>query len=112
MKITGLKTHSVHVNHRGDWTFLAVLTDEGMTGFGEVNPGGARSGSVDFLQQAEPVLAGRDRGSIECILAELLPSPAERSKVMALSALDQALWDIKGKALGVPVADIIGGRCP
>ncbi len=29
MKITGLKTHAVHVNHRGDWTFLAVHTDEG-----------------------------------------------------------------------------------
>lgn len=111
MKITGLKTHAVHVNHRGDWTFLAVHTDEGITGYGEVNPGGARSGSVDFLQQAEPVLAGRDPGTIERILAELLPSPVDRSKVMALSALDQALWDIKGKLLGVPVADLIGGRC-
>jgi len=111
MKITGMKTHSVHVNHRGAWTFLAVHTDEGITGYGEVNPSGAKSGSVDFLRAAEPMLAGRDPGRIEQILAELLASPADRPKVMALSALDQALWDIKGKTLGVPVADIMGGRC-
>ncbi len=111
MKISGLMTHTVHVNHRGDWTFLQVSTDEGVTGLGEVNPGGAKSGSVDFLHEVESLLIGRDPGRIEHILAELLPSPVERSRVMALSALDQALWDIKGKALGVPVADIIGGRC-
>ena len=111
MKISGLMPHTVHVNHRGDWTFLQVSTDEGVTGLGEVNPGGAKSGSVDFLHEVESLLIGRDPGRIEHILAELLPSPVERSRVMALSALDQALWDIKGKALGVPVADIIGGRC-
>ncbi len=111
MKITGLKTRSVHVNHRGDWTFLSVHTDEGLTGLGEVNPWGAKAGSVAFLQEVEPRLINRDPGEIECLLAELRPVPSNRSGVMALSALDQALWDIKGKALGVPVADVIGGRC-
>lgn len=111
MKITGIKTHAVHINHRGDWTFLVVFTDEGITGFGEVNPDGAKCGSINFLNGIESLLIGSDPGQIEQILRMLSSSPIRSSEVMALSALDQALWDIKGKAMGVPIADILGGRC-
>ncbi len=111
MKITRFKTHAVRVNHRGDWMFLEVQTSEGINGFGEINPEGMKCGSISFLREVESALVGCDPSQIESILFKCQSWPAEKYKTIALSALDQALWDIKGKFLEASVVDILGGRC-
>jgi galactonate dehydratase len=82
-----------------------VETDAGITGIGE---GGAK----DTLEQCAGTLIGKNPFRIEAIWQEMYIAwfyPPGREKIHALGALDLALWDIKGKALGLPVHDLLGG---
>ena len=82
-----------------------VETDIGITGIGE---GGAK----DTLEQVAGTLIGKNPFQTEAIWQEAYIAwfyPPGREKTHALGALDLALWDIKGKALGVPVHDLLGG---
>lgn len=84
---------------------VTVETDEGITGIGE---GGTR----DSIEQCSGMLIGEDPTRIEHLWQYLYRGyfyPPGREKLHALGALDLALWDIKGKALGVPVYDLLGG---
>src|SRR3954466_15295409 len=84
---------------------VTVETDAGITGIGE---GGAK----DTLEQCAGTLIGKNPFHIESIWQESYIgcfSPPGREKVHALGALDLALWDIKGKALGLPVHELLGG---
>jgi len=85
---------------------LTVETDEGITGIGD---GGAR----DTLEQAGAMLIGEDPARINHLWQLTYRGwfyPPGREKLHALGALDVALWDIKGKTLGAPVYDLLGGR--
>ena len=84
---------------------VTVETDIGITGIGE---GGAK----DTLEQCAGTLIGKNPFRIDAIWQEAYIAwfyPPGREKVHALGALDLALWDIKGKALGVPVHEVLGG---
>ena len=84
---------------------VTVETDAGLTGIGE-------GGSRDTLEQCASRLIGRNPFSIERCWQDMYRAffyPPGREKIHALGALDMALWDIKGKALGVPVYDLLGG---
>lgn len=84
---------------------VTVETDAGITGVGE---GGAK----DTLEQCAGTLIGKDPFRIEAIWQEMYIAwfyPPGREKIHAQGALDLALWDIKGKALGLPVHQILGG---
>src|SRR5918911_1034174 len=83
----------------------AVETDIGITGIGE-------GGSKDTLEQCAGTLIGKNPFKIEAIWQETYIAwfyPPGREKAHALGALDLALWDIKGKALNVPVHELLGG---
>ena len=87
---------------------VLVDTDAGLTGIGE---GGTR----DTLEQCAGRLIGKNPFDIERRWNDMYRSffyPPGREKIHALGALDIALWDIKGKALDVPVYDLIGGMAP
>src|SRR3954453_10823499 len=76
-----------------------VETDMGITGIGE-------GGSRDTLEQCAGTLIGKDPFKIEAIWQEMFIAwfyPPGREKTHAVGAMDLALWDIKGKALGLPV---------
>jgi len=82
-----------------------VETDFGITGIGE-------GGSKDTLEQCAGTLIGKDPFRIEAIWQEMFIAwfyPPGREKTHALGAMDLALWDIKGKALGLPVHELLGG---
>jgi L-alanine-DL-glutamate epimerase-like enolase superfamily enzyme len=82
-----------------------VETDIGVTGIGE---GGAK----DTLEQCAGTLIGKNPFKIEAIWQEAYIAwfyPPGREKTHALGALDLALWDIKGKVLGLPVHELLGG---
>ena len=84
---------------------VTVETDFGVIGVGE-------GGSKDTLEQCAGTLIGKDPFKVEAIWQEMFIAwfyPPGREKVHALGAMDLALWDIKGKALGVPVHQILGG---
>ena len=84
---------------------VTVETDIGITGLGE---GGAR----DTLEQCAGTLIGKNPFRIDAIWQEAYIAwfyPPGREKTHALGALDLALWDIKGKALNVPVHELLGG---
>ncbi len=84
---------------------VTVETDAGITGVGE---GGAR----DTLEQCAGRLIGQDPQHIEHLWQDMSRSffyPPGREKLHALGALDLALWDIRGKALSLPVHALLGG---
>lgn len=84
---------------------VTVETDQGITGIGE-------GGSVDGIRQCAELLIGNNARRIEHLWQYMYRAyfyPPGREKLHALGALDLALWDIKGKALGVPVHELLGG---
>lgn len=85
---------------------VTVETDAGITGIGQ-------GGTPDLLQYAASLLIGEDPFRTEYLWQRMYRSsiyPAGREKLNAVGALDCALWDIKGKALKVPVYQLLGGR--
>jgi L-alanine-DL-glutamate epimerase-like enolase superfamily enzyme len=86
-------------------TVVTIETDAGITGIGE-------GGFTDTLKQCAGRLIGQDPQHIERLWQDMSRSffyPPGREKEDALGALDLALWDIRGKAMNLPVHDILGG---
>jgi galactonate dehydratase len=84
---------------------VTVETDQGITGIGE-------GGTKDTIEQCAAMLIGEDPGRIDHLWQMMYRGffyPAGREKLHALGALDLALWDIKGKALEIPVYELLGG---
>ena len=84
---------------------VTVETDAGITGIGE-------GGSRDTVEQCAGMLIGEDPARIDHLWQSVFRGyfyPPGREKLHGLGALDLALWDIKGKALGVPVYELLGG---
>lgn len=99
----------VHVNQRGDWVFVQVHTDEGIVGLGEASHSGNDALLLAVLGQYRERLVGRDPLRIEEIWHELNNKNAGRVEHTALSGLEQALWDVMGQSLGVPIRTLFGG---
>jgi len=94
------------------FSFLKISTDEGIVGYSEYNESyGSRGLSAVILALAEDI-KGRDPRPIEGITAELYATTRQAPGGMiqqAIAAIENALLDIKGKALGVPVYALFGG---
>ncbi|MFB3829860.1 MAG: mandelate racemase/muconate lactonizing enzyme family protein [Bryobacteraceae bacterium] len=85
---------------------VTLETDQGITGIGE-------GGSRDTVTQCAAMLIGEDPSRIDYLWQLMFRGyfyPAGREKLHALGALDMALWDIKAKALGVPLYQLLGGK--
>ena len=108
MKITRLTTYRVAPR----WMFLKIDTDEGVSGWGEpVIEGRARSVEAAVLEIGGQLI-GQDPARINDLWQTMYRSAFYRGGAVFMSAIagiDQALWDIKGKALGVPVYQLLGG---
>jgi len=109
MKITRLLTYRVAPR----WMFLKIETDEGISGWGEpVIEGRARTVEA-AVQEFGDELIGKDPARINDLWQSMYRSNFYRGGAILMSAIagiDQALWDIKGKALGVPVYELLGGK--
>lgn len=114
MRLTGLEVLRVGVNRRGDWLLVRLTTDEGLVGLGEASHGGFgpdRDAPVTTIleRQCRPLLQGRDPRAVVPAVAALAPLATGLPGATAVSACEQALWDLAGQAAGLPVYRLLGG---
>ncbi|MGB0224496.1 D-galactonate dehydratase [Marinobacterium sp. xm-g-59] len=120
MKITEVEIFDIHCPERPPWNpvFVRIHTDEGIHGLGEAGLAydwGHSAAAAMIKEIAEAVLIGFDPFKTELLWSRMLREsfwglgggPVLYS---AMSAIDTALWDIKGKALGLPVYQLLGGK--
>ncbi|PTX95407.1 galactonate dehydratase [Spartobacteria bacterium LR76] len=111
MKLRRLSTHVCDA-YRTNWVFVKIETDEGIHGWGEATLEYREHAMVAALQELERGLQGRDLTAIESWWQDAYRDAYWRGGPVltsALSAIEMALWDIKGKSLGVPVYQLLGG---
>ncbi len=115
MKISDVKTFLVHDAERPgrNYTFVKIYTDEGLTGLGEAGVTWKELAVQGLVETYRPILIGMDPSRIEHIWQTLWRGQFFRGGHVhsaTVAAIDLALWDLRGKALGAPVYDLLGGR--
>ncbi len=108
LQITNLTLYKVPPR----WLFLRIETKCGLEGWGEPVVEGRAATVESCVRELIPYIKGRSAGDIEDIWQLLYRGGFYRGGTIlmsALSGIDQALWDIKGKYLGVPVYELLGG---
>lgn len=98
------------------YVFVQVETDEGLTGWGEITtyPGPVANPAISgMLREVRPLLVGQDANRIEAVWQRIFQAftyvGSRGATTAMISAIDIALWDIKGQALGVPIYELLGG---
>jgi galactonate dehydratase len=112
LKITAIKPYPVWVGIRNQF-LLKIETDQGISGWGESGLSGREKAVAGAIEHYSQFLIGQDAMQIGRIWQEMYRSQYfEGGRVLqaAISAIDIALHDIKGKALGVPVYELLGGK--
>ncbi len=114
MKITALRTVVVAAPPHRNWVFVKVETDQpGLYGWGEGTLEWKTRGVVGTVEDMAPIVVGQDPRDITRIVELLMKTafwPLGVIGLTAVSAIEQALWDIKGKDLGQPVWALLGGK--
>lgn len=108
LKITKLETFLV----KPRWLFLKIHTNAGITGLGEPITEGRAQTCAEAVAEIAPYLVGKDPRAVAHHWQAIYRHAFYRGGPIltsALSGIDMALWDIKGKALGVPVYELLGG---
>jgi galactonate dehydratase len=108
MKITAVEVF--HVKPR--WAFVKISTDEGIVGWGEVMVEGRARTVETAVREHTSFLIGQDPARIEYLWQSMYRNTFYRGGIVlvsAISGIEQALWDIKGKVLNVPVYELMGG---
>lgn len=120
MKISHVEIFDIHCPQRPPWNpiFVRIHTDEGISGVGEAGLAydWGHSAAAAMIQEiAQAVLIGFDPFKTELLWSKMLRESfwglgGGPVLYAAMSAIDTALWDIKGKALNVPVYQLLGGK--
>jgi L-alanine-DL-glutamate epimerase-like enolase superfamily enzyme len=111
LKIASLKTFTVNVGSV-NWVFCKVYTDQGLVGLGEGSITSKEATLVQAIMEHQRFLVGKDPTDIELLWQGMFRYPRWRGGPIlnsAISAVEIALWDILGQALGVPVYKLLGG---
>lgn len=110
MKIKEVNTYFV----RPRWGFVEIVTDNGITGWGEAVLEGHCKAVLSCVEEMKDYLIDKDPANISDIWTVLYRAGFYRGGgvlMSAISGIDQALWDIKGKAFNAPVWQLLGGAC-
>ncbi|MBQ6341057.1 MAG: D-galactonate dehydratase, partial [Kiritimatiellae bacterium] len=110
MKISAVNVYFV----RPRWGFVEIVTDGGLVGWGEAVLEGHAKAVLACVEEYRDYLVGKDPARIEDIWSTIYRAGFYRGggvMMSALSGIDQALWDIKGKAFNAPCYELMGGRC-
>ncbi len=116
MKITDIKTHLVNPGSSKNWLFVKIETDEGIHGWGECYTQLDRDKAIEVhVLQLARYLKGRSPFDIKHFTFMAYNDFGGKRGSMdlycAISGIEQALWDICGKAAGQPVYNLLGGKC-
>ncbi len=109
MKITKIETFKIQPR----WLLLRLETDNGIVGWGEPVVEGRADTTAAAVQELSPYVMNEDPRNVEDIWQKLYRSGFYRGGPVlssAISGYDQALWDIKGKALNLPIYEFFGGK--
>jgi galactonate dehydratase len=111
VKISEIKT--IRITDRPSIIWVEVTTDSGLTGLGETWFG-ASAVEADIHDRIAPLILGEDASRIDALNRKMRPYVGfngTSTEIRGLSAVDVALWDIAGKAAGMPIHDLLGGAC-
>ena len=116
MKVTNVQTFLVHPGVGKNWLFVKVETDEGIHGWGECYTQADRDLAIEIhVQKLGDYLIGRSPFNIKHFTFMAYHDFAGKRGAMdiycAISGIEQAMWDIVGKALNAPVYNLLGGAC-
>ncbi len=115
MRITDVTVSLVQSDCGRKWTNVTVHTDEGLSGLGEATYSHKEEVVARMIEALTPHVVGRDPFDSESIYQDLYSGGAAGYRTggviftSAISGIDQALWDLKGKALDSPVCALLGG---
>ncbi|HEY4474138.1 MAG TPA: mandelate racemase/muconate lactonizing enzyme family protein [Candidatus Paceibacterota bacterium] len=112
MKITSVEMMHADAGWR-PWSFVKIMTDEGLVGWSECTDShGSPRGMAGVVEDMKPLLIGQDPREIEKLMWQMHSRTRQSPGSIiqkALGGIENALWDIKAKALGVPVYALFGG---
>lgn len=111
MKITSVEPLQCNAGWTA-WTFVKVTTDDGIVGYGECTDWRAPHALVGGVRDLAPLVVGRDPGGIRAIVRDLSRHTQQSVGGLlqkCIAGIELALWDVQGKALGVPVYQLFGG---
>ena len=94
------------------WTFVRIETDDGLVGWGECSDNRSPHGIAGCVRDLAPLLVGQDPRPVERLYWDMLRATRQNLGGVthkAMAGIELALWDIKAKALGVPVYELFGG---
>ena len=119
--ITGFELFHVKVSARGNWLFVKLKTDKGLTGLGEAShgligvgiaPANADAPVLKLIPEFFQMVRGMSPFDVEAYRGRgwMKAKQGGRPATTAFSAIEQAMWDLAGKALDAPVYDLLGGK--
>ena len=99
--------------HVGQFMFVRIETDQGIVGYGEAGNWGHIAAAGTAIERFADYLIGKDAFPIEHHWNAMHRFSYFQGTAInaAISAIDIALWDIKGRALNVPIYELLGGMC-
>src|SRR6202521_1547847 len=112
LKITGMKTFVVNASSTVNWVFAKMHTNQGLIGLGEGSVTSKEATVAQAIMEHERFLLGKDPTDIEMLWQGMFRYPRWRGGPIlnsGISAVEIALWDILGPALGQPIYKLLGG---
>jgi galactonate dehydratase len=114
MRIRDVRAFNVFDGHWRNHLIVKVDGEDGLYGVGESGLAWQEAAVAATVESLRPLLVGQDATRKEHLWQTMFRGgffPGGRTLMSAISAIDTALWDLHGKALGVPVYELLGGRC-
>ncbi len=110
--VADVEVFRIKVNRLGNWVLVRLETTGGLSGLGDASHSGSDERTISLIQRYFQRLKGRSVFEVEWLRRELFPEVevGGRSAAVAFGALEQCLWDIQGKTLGIPAYQLFGGR--
>lgn len=111
LKIKSVETEIIHVNHRGNWVFVKLHAEDGTTGIGEASHGRDDEHVRHLIDTLKSNIIGTNVLELESFRHRFFRDSEGHASHTAFSGIEQAMWDLAGKTLGVPSYQLLGGKC-